>query len=291
MAPDFIGIGAQKAGTSWLWRVLKQHPAIWMSPIKELHHFDVRWPFPSFVQLHRRQVRRQSSLAWRRIRKGKQRDWYLRFLLHPRTDRWYESLFEPGEGQICGEITPAYARLSGRRVAHVQAVAPDVKIIYLLRNPVHRMWSQAAMYFRRRGIAFDGVGRQGFWQFVRMKEAARNSSYLQTLEIWERFYPPERMFIGFLDEIAENPEAFLTRLFDFLGVDGDLPLASDEVVENPNKGDYPNIPADIERDLIRRQLRTFEQLDQRFDNRYTARWLDYARATIGVEVPGRENAP
>lgn len=40
--PDFIGIGAQKAGTTWLYKNLKQHPNIWLPEIKELHYFDAR---------------------------------------------------------------------------------------------------------------------------------------------------------------------------------------------------------------------------------------------------------
>ena len=38
--PDFIGIGAQKAGTTWLHRNLQAHPEIWMPTEKELHYFD-----------------------------------------------------------------------------------------------------------------------------------------------------------------------------------------------------------------------------------------------------------
>ena len=40
MFPDFIGIGAQKAGTTWLHRNLQAHPGIWMPKEKELHYFD-----------------------------------------------------------------------------------------------------------------------------------------------------------------------------------------------------------------------------------------------------------
>ena len=38
--PDFLVIGAQRAGTTWLHRVLRQHPALWLPPVKELHYFD-----------------------------------------------------------------------------------------------------------------------------------------------------------------------------------------------------------------------------------------------------------
>ena len=38
--PDFLVIGAQRAGTTWLHRVLSEHPALWLTPVKELHYFD-----------------------------------------------------------------------------------------------------------------------------------------------------------------------------------------------------------------------------------------------------------
>lgn len=44
---DFLGIDAQRAGTTWLWKKLRQHPAIWMPPIKELHYFDRAKTYPS----------------------------------------------------------------------------------------------------------------------------------------------------------------------------------------------------------------------------------------------------
>lgn len=49
--PDFIGIGAPRSGTIWLWRNLKNHPDIWMSPRKKLHYFDraVEYPSPSHL--------------------------------------------------------------------------------------------------------------------------------------------------------------------------------------------------------------------------------------------------
>ena len=43
--PDFLGIGARKAGTTWLHHNLRQHPQIWMPPQRELHYFDHRPPW------------------------------------------------------------------------------------------------------------------------------------------------------------------------------------------------------------------------------------------------------
>src|SRR5438046_9791001 len=39
-SPDFLCVGAQKAGTSWLYRQLEPHPDFWMPPVKELHYLN-----------------------------------------------------------------------------------------------------------------------------------------------------------------------------------------------------------------------------------------------------------
>ena len=43
MYPNFLGIGAQKSGTTWLHANLSQHPQIWMPPVKEIHYLDGKW--------------------------------------------------------------------------------------------------------------------------------------------------------------------------------------------------------------------------------------------------------
>jgi hypothetical protein len=54
-SPDFLIVGAQRAGTSWTNRHLRRHPQIWTPPIKELHYFDVqrrRGYFHRYMRLH-----------------------------------------------------------------------------------------------------------------------------------------------------------------------------------------------------------------------------------------------
>lgn len=46
----FLGVGAQKAGTSWIGKYLNSHPQVFMSPIKELHYFDCKY-LPEFRYL------------------------------------------------------------------------------------------------------------------------------------------------------------------------------------------------------------------------------------------------
>lgn len=103
MAVDFIGLGAQKAGTSWVYACLYEHPEV-HAPIKELHFF---------------------SRA--RFEKGKE---------------WYESHFSHAkEGQRVGEFSTSYL-YSPETPERIVAMYPEAKLIAILRNPANRAFSQ-----------------------------------------------------------------------------------------------------------------------------------------------------
>ena len=48
--PDFLGIGANRGGSSWLYRVLAHHADVWLPPVKEIHHFDRRFTGRRFAK-------------------------------------------------------------------------------------------------------------------------------------------------------------------------------------------------------------------------------------------------
>ena len=103
--PHFVGVGAQRAGTTWWFRTLVGHPEL--RPArgrkKELHFFD-------------------------------------RFCAHRWTDACiaeYHRLFPRREGQICGEWTPRYMR-DFWTPPLLRRAAPEAKLLVLLRDPIER---------------------------------------------------------------------------------------------------------------------------------------------------------
>jgi hypothetical protein len=105
--PDFIGIGAQRAGTSWLYNCLKEHPEIFM-PRKEVHYFD-------------------------KLHKTHDIDWYL-------------NIFKcPDDKQISGEITPDYMYHQDT-IKEIHSNFPDTKLIIILRNPIERSHSAFSLF-------------------------------------------------------------------------------------------------------------------------------------------------
>ena len=128
MLPNFLILGAQKAGTTSLYHVLRKHPDAYIPETKEIGFFfqDEQW------------------------NKGTE---------------WYSSFFDGWEGQkAVGEATPSYINYPEvpKRIAQT---VPDARLIAVLRNPVDRAYSQY-MDNRKRltePLAFrDAIERRGY---------------------------------------------------------------------------------------------------------------------------------
>jgi len=279
MARHFLCIGAQRAGTSWLFANLRQHPEVWIPPLKELHYFDGWLPLPLICSildprsfwLYKEAVTRLlwPKGDWDRSHPG----WYLRCLLMPRTDRWYTSLFS-GMGRVVGDLTPAYATIGETRVRRARALLPDAKIIYILRDPTERVWSQTALHFAHWwGKGMDSVGEEQIDLYLRRGRYVRHSEYLCNLAAWEQHYPPAQIGVFFYDQLAEAPAEFLAQVCRFLQVDDDGSLFPQSIQERHNASRSTDIPPHIAQTLAGQFLGQVEQLHKRFGNAYTARWL------------------
>ncbi|MBN9023716.1 MAG: sulfotransferase [Rhizobiales bacterium] len=156
--PDFICIGAQKAGTRWLFDQLAFHPDFWMPPIKELHYLNGSKRFQRFARPLLESAERNLVATNRRRARRIERpldpqdiDWLkARLWLHKQPidlDR-YARLFEPRGTRIAGDICPPYAIIPDAEAAAVRARFTDARIVYLVRDPLDRFWSQYCMILR-----------------------------------------------------------------------------------------------------------------------------------------------
>lgn len=291
MIPRFLVIGAQKSGTTWLDQNLRIHPEIWLPPEKEIHYFDLpkNIPFVFFVLAPERGDRywviNRLKRGYRRAKANPQAaGWYGRYYLLPRTDAWYKSLFTPGEGQIAGEITPHYAVMKDKEISHVHALAPNLKIIYLLRNPIERMWSQAAMHFSDRS-GYQGIhtiDQQAIIKFLCNSKQLAQGQYFKNLQRWEKYYPTDQVFTGFFEDITAAPERLLTAIFEFLGVNASADYISELAKQKIFARDYPDIPQSIAYLLAELLIEDIENLHQRFNHPYTAQWLALAQACLAA---------
>jgi hypothetical protein len=289
MYPQFLVIGAQKAGTTWLHQNLRTHPQIWLPPEKSMHFFDFPALIPFFFLLFAsdRSIRHwgmnRMIRDYRKVRAGEQSvSWYARYYLLLRTRRWYFSLFRPGSGQVAGESTTRYAAMPEKKVAKVHAVLPDIKIIYLLRNPIDRVWSDLAMHHSAR-FGHGGlhtIGEQRILGFLQNSEHLASSRYFDNLQRWEEFYPSTRIFVGFQQQIQDSPEELLGAIYRFLEVDYSKRHISDLVSKRINSHTYPEIPGHMANVLAGLLIDDIEKLHQRLESPYTAEWLECAQRIL-----------
>jgi hypothetical protein len=231
--PAFVGIGMAKSGTSWLDSVLRQHPGIWMPPVKELHFFDDYFWYVLKGDRSRYFSRDSYSRErWRRYLLAETKRairfpsasnaaWALRFLFRRRSIETYKMLFKPGAGRICGEFTPAYSVLSRSEIEQVHAQYPRLKILLVLRNPAERAWSHAKMELgtRMKRAASDiPVSELDCFLFDNDKVKAKGE-YTKILTNWSEVFGKENIFVALHDEIKSAPGPLLEKLFAFLGLD------------------------------------------------------------------------
>jgi hypothetical protein len=220
--PDFLCIGAQKAGTTWLDKNLRRHPKLWLPPMKELQYFSELY-IPAARRWTTRQRReRGSHLLKRYATKVAPVDWDYRYIARvadlvagPIGDFWYGRMFALAEPeQVCGEVTPDYCTLPDEGIRHVLRLSPEVKIILSLRDPIERCWSHIRMTARTRGIA----DAEGLERMARNADLVQRADYPAMIAHWREFIPAERFLVIFMDDIAAEPGAVLDKVCAFLGV-------------------------------------------------------------------------
>ncbi|NNL74203.1 MAG: sulfotransferase [Silicimonas sp.] len=233
MSVVFLCVGAAKAGTSWLHSQLSAHPECHFRSIKELHYFDALDDGTMGRNIQRIQSR-QIGLLERtgggikatpaqaaKIADGS--DWLDVLEKEAEDSGAYLSYLRKGasDRQIIGEMTPAYALLSAERLAKMARMASDVRFLYLMRDPVERVWSHVRMIAGRRDQ--DGVvtGRRCDRILRRSiagdeTQIARRSDYAGTLRRLAAAVPGGRLLIEVFEEMVAGPG--LARICDFLGI-------------------------------------------------------------------------
>jgi len=290
MFPDFLCIGAQKAGTTWLHDNLHRHPQVWLPPVKELHHLDHRPPGwrkrlfgkPAHLALARAHLKDTITAFALGRNSASDLAWATRFCLLPRNDRWYASLFPRPPGRITGEVCPGYARIPAEAVAHVRRLMPDTRIVYLLRDPVERTWSAAAMRFRKpgQGWSIETTDEGEIERQLTDPRTLAHSDYLRNLAAWRAHFPEERIFIGFFDLLKDDPHAFLGSILGFLGVDDGGRAIPSDVGRKRNPGRGETMPERYRCLLSRLLLDQVRALDTTFSNPYTRRWREEAERYV-----------
>jgi hypothetical protein len=197
--PDFMIVGAGKAGTTSLAAWLRAHPEVFVPVEKELHFFDQFWE---------------------------------------RGTDWYRDQFAAAPpGTRVGEATAAYM-VHAVYIDRMAAVAPEAALIAILRNPIHRARSQYDHMVARGGRAWEPYetlgGRPGPLSFAEVVEleltmdpsdwrtagmCLARGRYIDQLRNLTRRFSRDQIHVALYDDLVNDPHGLFARACDFLGVD------------------------------------------------------------------------
>lgn len=225
--PDFICIGAQKGGTRWLFDQLNHHPDFWMPAIKELHYFNenihLKWADPLYARAryNMRRLNRKLERSKMRPLASSDVEWLRALIwLHGRPVDFdlYSRLFNLRGDRLSGDVTPTYAIIDESKVRAVCDHLPNVKIVYLARDPIDRFWSHYCM-----------VSRQQKWEntedfatverFIETGSGIRHSSVTANVHRWREASGDDRFGLFFFDDLKTDAAGLRHRIITFLGGD------------------------------------------------------------------------
>lgn len=203
--PNFLLIGAAKAGTTALYEALKEHPQVYMSPVKE----------PNFFALEGDPLKYAA---------GTTTPGYLEQCI---TDLvTYQHQFQHVKDEIAiGEASPMYL-YHPEAAERIQRYIPNVKLIVILRNPVERAYSNFLHHirdglepfsdFKQALQAEDERMQENWWWGFYYVDA---SLYCQQLQRYRHIFHSDQIKVVLYEDLKQNPTQLTTSLFEFLGVD------------------------------------------------------------------------
>jgi len=232
-------VGATKAGTSWFYRALHDHPDCALPAVKEAHYWDTFAPDARDKQLAAFAQRLQDLHDARAEAVSAARDWQVRNLDRriadmealiavigaDRTDdRAYLAWLTEGRGaaRLYADMTPNYATLPDEALDRMVKAHPMSKVIYLIRDPLDRLWSHIRMQARRQRQSHEVYEKKANNILYRILNRGQEThildrgDYAGTIRKLRRVVPAERLLVAFAETLLTADG--LARVCAFLGI-------------------------------------------------------------------------
>lgn len=179
ISPNFIGIGAQKCATTWLYDLLDLHPEVGLSPLKEIHFFSQYFGY------------------------GLQ---------------WYQSHFSEVDPKlsVIGEFSTSYF-CDFETPKRIKQCYPDAKLILMLRDPVKRLQSNHKHEIRIGHLTGPDFSVEA--GLKNNPTYIEQGLYATHLKRWLEFFDREQIHIVFFDQLKSDPAAVEAELYDFLQIE------------------------------------------------------------------------
>ncbi|MFT4526019.1 MAG: hypothetical protein ACI85F_002181 [Bacteroidia bacterium] len=202
--PDFLCVGAAKAGTTTLHDILIQHSDIYLPKFKEAHFFDQDENFSKGVD-------------------------------------WYDKNVFGGvkKEKIIGEITPSYLYFNSVPQRIADSVGTDIKLIIMLRHPVDRAWSHYQMHHLRGNekLTFEDSIKAESQRLTKDPLTVSRFSYMDRgrytdqIARYLEIFPRENLHFILFENFVKDIPSHIDQVLNFLGVEQEE--LNDQVKSNP----------------------------------------------------------
>lgn len=217
--PNFVVVGAAKAGTTSIYAYLKQHPQVYLSPIKETNYYAKDIPLDKI----RKDYYKGGELdVASYVETDLSEQIHIAFVSE---EAHYQKLYKNVKEEIAvGEISNSYLH-SSVAAQEIYNANPNAKIIMILRDPIRRAFSHYKMTLRV-GLVKDAFYEEIQRDFNAEEKGFRVShlyvemgQYLEQVKRYLEVFPPEQVKIYFFDDMRENVADLIDDMLRFLGVD------------------------------------------------------------------------
>ena len=285
-ATMFYCIGAQKAGTTWLYQYLSRSPEVHFPPAKEVHYFDIETGQNTLSYDIRLKALRQmvdtldaQGNAPKRETLDRLENLVSLLSIHGgqhATDhaRYIRYLCKGYTGQkVIADITPAYAILPKRKFSEMAEIG-NARFLFIMRDPVSRMWSQIRMGVAAR-LGSDVTQSELQQACIKHAETliasgrmarVERGDYLATLSRLEQSVPDDRWRTIFYENLF-NPKS-LDNICQFLNIKPVTAPLTDRV----NRGHPVRLPADLREKMRQVFAPQYAGIRKRYGSEVPAEW-------------------
>lgn len=235
-------VGATKASTTWLYKYLAGHPECHLRSIKELHYFDMLDSSLTKARI----AALQGDLNEMRVEVGLRPNRRLATkimdveawipVLQSHDDHAYLGYLTEGIGKskLAADVTPAYSLLSVDRLRTMAALLPDVRFVYLMRDPVARLWSHVRMAAFRSAGDLEASAVRVFDAVLAGKkpDVMDRGDYRASLARLDAAIHPSRLLVMFQEVLLTLPG--IRQLCAFLGISDHPAKFTNRVHVGPN---------------------------------------------------------
>ena len=274
----FLGVGAMKAGTTWITNHLKTHPDIYFTYEKELGYF-------AYLHDEMSKFTLSDDFRIRKIKNYVEREvgdisnlrnllyWSVNYLRDPIDDFWYLNNFVlKGNKKYCADFSNLYAHLDDIGWNHVKSITKNLKVIYIIREPLDRLWSHIRFQLMLDGRIEEAKkwDKREFYEFGKQEHIWRNSRYSKIIRTLKKNLNNNQLLILFFEDIKSNPQKLLNKIEKFLNVEErkyDIKQLTKKV--NPSKGlQKPEFFDRLFRDELYNEIKELETLGINYKNKW-----------------------